>query len=145
MNPPSSIPPASGPVRSVATIALALCRCDHPEPCRVSANAIVTAKPVRITWCAQCGAISDDDTTGSWQASALVCLLSPRRFHELARILDVLGRFHVALERPDTAAHASLEPGLFDALASTTRTDLYADREPLDGAVALMAQHAPGP
>jgi hypothetical protein len=151
----SSHPPASGPqpldFRSLASIAVAILACEHPETVRVSANVIVTTKAVRITWCSFCGAMSSDEDPGDvWYRSVFASLLSSAHLRELSLVLHALGRWHAAL-LPAHDAPAGLsslsfavEQDLRATLAELTSTALYRDLERLDRALAARVA-APDP
>jgi hypothetical protein len=150
----SSHPPVSGPqpleLRSLATISVALLTCQHPERGRVSANVIVTAQRVRITWCSFCGAIAaDEGSCNVWQRAAFTFLLSSGDLAELSLMLHALGRWHAALLPSEGAPAgpaplpAAVEQDLRAALPGLTNTALYRDLDRLDRAIAALANPDP--
>jgi hypothetical protein len=76
---------------TLATLAAALVTCKHPSGCRVSARLLFSGRPVRIAWCAACGAMcSYDDPDEYWQSSAIAMLFSKGQFSEIAELIHGL-------------------------------------------------------
>jgi hypothetical protein len=142
-SPPSAWAPRRLELRSLATIAVALAACPHPEGARLSANVIVIAQAARITGCSLCGATAADEGSGDvWQRLAFASRLSSSCLAELSLVLHTLRRWHAAVvhgsDMPCAASplRVLLEQDLRATLRAFASIALYRDLDRLDRSIA---------
>jgi hypothetical protein len=136
---------------TLATLAAALVACDHPAPCQVSASVLFGGQPIRITWCAACGAMTSDEHAGTWTGSVIAHLLSQRHFEEVQSLVHGLRQIHgqvaaagsTMVERGTPIDRALRE--ISNGLSELTSGAFVREIDRVNRAIAHLSKKAPTP
>jgi hypothetical protein len=147
--PPSSSHDEPREPHTLATLAAALVTCDHPPACQVAASVVFGGQPIRITWCAACGAMTSDERAGAWTGSALSQLFSRHHFEELREFIRGVLEVHVQVA---TAGSRLVDRGsaidvalrnVSKSLSELTSIDLVREIDRVEQAIAHLSSASP--